>query len=65
MLCCAVGVETAEQMQILDDAGCDLIQGFYIGSPLPAAKLPQSLAEWTAKLHDDKESTAARRLTTG
>ncbi|MEX2124125.1 MAG: EAL domain-containing response regulator [Woeseia sp.] len=51
MLCCAVGVETAEQMQLLDEAGCDLIQGFYIGSPLPAAKLPQSLAEWTAKLH--------------
>jgi EAL domain-containing protein (putative c-di-GMP-specific phosphodiesterase class I) len=52
MLACAVGVETAEQMQILDEAGCDLIQGFYIGSPLAAAKLPQSLAEWTVKLNE-------------
>jgi EAL domain-containing protein (putative c-di-GMP-specific phosphodiesterase class I) len=56
MLCCAVGVETAEQMQILDEAGCDLIQGFYIGSPLPAAKLPQSLEEWTVKLHEGASS---------
>jgi EAL domain-containing protein (putative c-di-GMP-specific phosphodiesterase class I) len=52
MLCCAVGVETAEQMEILDEAGCDLIQGFYIGSPLTAAKLPQALAEWTVKMDD-------------
>lgn len=49
MTCCAVGVETAGQMQILDDAGCDLIQGFLIGEPQTAAKLPQSLAEWTAR----------------
>jgi EAL domain-containing protein (putative c-di-GMP-specific phosphodiesterase class I) len=56
MLCCAVGVETAEQMEILDEAGCDLIQGFYIGSPLPAAKLPQALAEWTVKLPDKTPS---------
>jgi EAL domain-containing protein (putative c-di-GMP-specific phosphodiesterase class I) len=56
MSCCAVGVETAEQMAILDEAGCDLIQGFYIGSPLPAAKLPQALAEWTVKLPDKTPS---------
>ncbi|MEX2494518.1 MAG: EAL domain-containing response regulator [Woeseia sp.] len=51
MLCGSIGVETAEQMQILDDAGCDFVQGFHIGTPQTAAKLPQSLAEWTAKLH--------------
>jgi EAL domain-containing protein (putative c-di-GMP-specific phosphodiesterase class I) len=56
MLCCAVGVETAEQLQILDEAGCDLVQGYYIGSPLPAAKLPQALVEWTVKQHDKAPS---------
>jgi EAL domain-containing protein (putative c-di-GMP-specific phosphodiesterase class I) len=48
MTCCAVGVETEEQLQILDEADCDLVQGFYIGSPVAPAKLPEALAEWTA-----------------
>lgn len=49
MVCCAVGVETAGQLNILDQAACDLAQGFYIGAPLPAAKLPGALADWTAE----------------
>ncbi len=48
MGCCAVGVETDEQLQILDEAGCDLVQGFFVGSPVTASKLPEALAEWTA-----------------
>lgn len=32
----AEGVETAEQLQILRDAGCDYIQGYYYSQALPA-----------------------------
>lgn len=48
MTCCAVGVETDEQLKALDEAGCDLAQGFFIGSPVAPARLPDALADWTA-----------------
>lgn len=50
MACCAIGVETAGQLAILDELGCDLAQGFHIGAPQPAAKLQQALSDWTAEL---------------
>ncbi|MDO6595171.1 bifunctional diguanylate cyclase/phosphodiesterase [Neptuniibacter sp. 1_MG-2023] len=31
----AEGVETKEQLAMLDEYGCDFIQGFYLGKPLP------------------------------
>jgi EAL domain-containing protein (putative c-di-GMP-specific phosphodiesterase class I) len=58
MACCAVGVETAEQLELLDELGCDLAQGFHIGAPQPAAKLPQALADWTAELAAAAERAA-------
>ncbi|MDB5758680.1 MAG: hypothetical protein JWM30_1969 [Burkholderia sp.] len=33
----AEGVESAEELQILRDLGCDEVQGYYIAKPLPAA----------------------------
>ena len=39
----AEGVEDAEQLVRLRDAGCDLAQGFYFSRPLPAADLEQLL----------------------
>lgn len=60
MVCCAVGVETAEQLKILDQAACDLAQGFYIGAPLAAAKLPQALADWTAEWSGDPAEGAGK-----
>jgi EAL domain-containing protein (putative c-di-GMP-specific phosphodiesterase class I) len=32
----AEGVETAEQLQLLRESGCDQIQGFYFSRPIPA-----------------------------
>ncbi|HEY4317768.1 MAG TPA: EAL domain-containing protein [Herbaspirillum sp.] len=32
----AEGLETAEQLELLRENGCDQIQGFYISRPLPA-----------------------------
>jgi len=40
----AEGVETREQMRMLESFGCDLLQGYYISRPMPAADLAQFLA---------------------
>jgi diguanylate cyclase (GGDEF)-like protein len=39
----AEGVETAEQMQQLRERGCDLVQGYYYGHPLPAVDMMRQL----------------------
>jgi diguanylate cyclase (GGDEF)-like protein/PAS domain S-box-containing protein len=40
----AEGVETVEQVRVLEEYGCDQIQGYYIARPLPAAECAQFLA---------------------
>jgi diguanylate cyclase (GGDEF)-like protein/PAS domain S-box-containing protein len=35
----AEGVETKEQLSLLDELGCDLVQGYYFSRPLPAKQL--------------------------
>ena len=37
----AEGVETAEQLQILREGGCDLVQGYYFSKPLPPEEFEQ------------------------
>ena len=36
----AEGVETGQQLQLLQALGCDEVQGYYISHPLPAAEIP-------------------------
>lgn len=35
--CVAEGVETAEQLEVLKNISCDMIQGYYINKPIPVA----------------------------
>jgi diguanylate cyclase (GGDEF)-like protein len=39
----AEGVESAEQREVLRDLGCDLLQGYLLGRPVPAAEVPALL----------------------
>jgi EAL domain-containing protein (putative c-di-GMP-specific phosphodiesterase class I) len=39
----AEGVETEAQMSALTDLGCDLLQGYLISHPLPAAEMTNRL----------------------
>ena len=55
--CCAEGVETAEQLDILDELECELLQGFYVSTPMPAAEIPKVVETWTVD--------PARRMTAG
>lgn len=48
IMCCAVGVETKDQLAALNAMHCDCAQGFLIGSPVSAGDLPEKLAEWSA-----------------
>ncbi|WP_353407678.1 two-component system response regulator [Pseudoteredinibacter isoporae] len=41
----AEGVETEAQSRFLEQAGCDLMQGFYIGKPMPVEQFESYLSE--------------------
>ncbi len=41
----AEGVETTDQLDLLTDAGCDEIQGFYFSRPVPAQEIERMLRE--------------------
>lgn len=40
------GIETQEQLAILDHLGCDEIQGYYISKPIGADKIPEFLERY-------------------
>ena len=41
----AEGVESAEAMEILRDFGCDIIQGYHLGRPMPAGEFSKWLQQ--------------------
>ena len=41
----AEGVETKEQMELLKELGCDIIQGYYFSRPVPPDEFSRFLAE--------------------
>ena len=43
----AEGVETPDQCKLLTAQGCDTLQGFYMGRPVPAAELPAVIARFS------------------
>jgi EAL domain-containing protein (putative c-di-GMP-specific phosphodiesterase class I) len=42
----AEGVETEEQFRFLLNNGCDEVQGYYFGRPVPHADFTRMLASW-------------------
>jgi EAL domain-containing protein (putative c-di-GMP-specific phosphodiesterase class I) len=44
----AEGVETAEHLRLVREAGCDLAQGWLLARPMPAEDLPR----WVGRLRD-------------
>lgn len=53
MLCVAEGIETDEQIELLKKLGCDRLQGYRIGKPMPAE-------EFYEKFCPEAERTQAR-----
>ena len=41
----AEGVETENQLQLLKDAGCDMVQGYYFSRPLPPQEFEELLSD--------------------
>lgn len=46
VVCVAEGVETPEQLGVLEDLGCDMVQGYLIARAMTAARLPSWLEAW-------------------
>ena len=51
----AEGVETEEQLQMLRELGCQLVQGYYFSKPLPANEF-EELALRAMKADGDRPS---------
>lgn len=52
----AEGVETKEQLDLLNDAECDLVQGYYYAKPMPIPEFRKFLKEFNADAAREAES---------
>jgi EAL domain-containing protein (putative c-di-GMP-specific phosphodiesterase class I) len=43
----AEGVETRDQFECLGELGCSEAQGYYLSKPVPAAAVPELIAQWS------------------
>ncbi len=58
----AEGVETEEQLNVLRDLGCDIVQGYYFSKPVPAGEFSAFLTnalEQRRAAHEAEEAAAA------
>jgi len=55
---CAEGVETAQHVDILRDLGCDSLQGYYFGRPMPASEVVRFVTErsWVSRYFEESRS---------
>ncbi len=42
----AEGVETREDWDLVEELGCDYVQGFYCAKPMPNDELMETIANW-------------------
>ena len=52
----AEGVETPEQLAILQTEGCDELQGYLFSRPRPASDIPAIMREWASRMSVAAES---------
>lgn len=45
----AEGVETEDDWHLLREIGCDFAQGYFVGRPMPADRIPEWLDTWQAR----------------
>jgi diguanylate cyclase (GGDEF)-like protein len=58
LVVCAEGVETKDQLQLLMAEGCDVVQGFFSGQPMPARQLRQLVQRQSNLVAETVASTA-------
>jgi EAL domain-containing protein (putative c-di-GMP-specific phosphodiesterase class I) len=46
MTACAEGVETQAELDFLEHAGCDHVQGYLLGKPMPSDELIAAVMRW-------------------
>ncbi|MBV8666884.1 MAG: EAL domain-containing protein, partial [Burkholderiaceae bacterium] len=52
----AEGVETDSQLSMLEQYGCDVVQGYYLGHPSPAESISLMLGNQCAAVEPDGEA---------